>query len=103
MAGLRSISFLRSILCFCFFFCFFCFFQIGPSYSLSDYFRQNFCPFGPWIFICKASVRDFCHIQSTLVISKSKGLSEILRDIRVCKYQICRIEEKINRTITFHN
>ena len=41
-------------------------------------------------------------IQSTLVISKSKGLSEILRDIRSSTYQICRIEEKINRTTTFY-
>ena len=32
--------------------------------------------------------------QSTLVISNSKGLSEILRDIRTSTYQICRIEEK---------
>ena len=30
-------------------------------------------------------------IQSTLVISNSKGLSEILRDIRISTYQICRI------------
>ena len=42
------------------------------------------------------------HIQSTLVISKSKGLSYILRDIRTSTYQICRIEGKINRTTTFH-
>ena len=35
-----------------------------------------------------------CQLQSTLVISKSKGLSEILRDIRISTYQICRIEEK---------
>ena len=40
-------------------------------------------------------------IQSTLVISNSKGLSEILRDIRTSTYQICRIEEKIIRTATF--
>ena len=40
-------------------------------------------------------------IQSTLVISKSKGLSEILQDIRTSTYQICRIEEKIIRTTTF--
>ena len=33
-------------------------------------------------------------IQSTLVISNSKGLSEILRDIRSSTYQVCRIEEK---------
>ena len=34
-------------------------------------------------------------IQSTLVISKSKGLSEIFRDIRSSTYQVCRIVEKI--------
>ena len=34
----------------------------------------------------------FC-IQSTLVISKSKGLYEILRDIRTSTYQICRTGE----------
>ena len=48
-----------------------------------------------------------CHeyevIQSTLVISKSKGLSEILRDIRTSTYQICRIEEKkLIRLTTFN-
>ena len=42
------------------------------------------------------------HIQSTLVISNSKGLSAILRDIRTSSYQICRIEEKIIRTTTFN-
>ena len=31
-------------------------------------------------------------LQSTQVISKSKGLYEILRDIRTSTYQICRIE-----------
>ena len=41
-------------------------------------------------------------VQSTLVISKSKGLSEILRDIRTSTYQICRTEDKIFRTTTFH-
>ena len=41
-------------------------------------------------------------IQSTLVISNSKVLSEILRDIRTSTYQICRIEEKIIRTIAFN-
>ena len=41
-------------------------------------------------------------IQSTLVISNSKGLSEILRDIRTLTYQICRIEEKIIWTTTFN-
>ena len=43
------------------------------------------------------------YIQSTLVISNSKGLSEILRDIRTSTYQICRIEEKIIRLTTFNN
>ena len=33
-------------------------------------------------------------IQSTLVISKSKGPSKIVRDIRTSTYQICSIEEK---------
>ena len=42
------------------------------------------------------------HIQSTLVISNSKGLSEILRDIRTSTYQICRIEEKLIRLTTFN-
>ena len=41
-------------------------------------------------------------IQSTLVISNSKGLSEILRDIRTSTYQICRIEEKLIRLPTFN-
>ena len=34
-----------------------------------------------------------CHIQSTLVISKSKGLYETLRDIRTSTYQFCGTEE----------
>ena len=42
------------------------------------------------------------YIQSTLVLSKSKGLSEILQDICTLTYQICRIEEIINQTTTFH-
>ena len=41
-------------------------------------------------------------IQSILVISNSKGHSEILRDIRTSTYQICRIEEKIIRATTFN-
>ena len=35
-------------------------------------------------------------IKSTLAISKSKRLSEILRDIRTSIYQICRIEKNIS-------
>ena len=41
-------------------------------------------------------------IQSTLAISNSMGLSEILRYIRTSTYQICRIEEKIIRKTTFN-
>ena len=41
-------------------------------------------------------------IQSTLVISKFKGLSEIVRVIRTSTYQICKIKEMMNRTIIFH-
>ena len=33
-------------------------------------------------------------LQSTLLISNSKGHSEILRDIRTSTYQICRGEKK---------
>ena len=40
------------------------------------------------------------YLQSTLVISNSKGISEIFRDTST--YQICRIEEKIIRTTTFN-
>ena len=35
----------------------------------------------------------FFHLQSTLVISNSKGLYETLRDIRTSTYQICGNEE----------
>ena len=35
----------------------------------------------------------FYNIQSTLVISNSKGLYETLRDIRTSTYQICGTEE----------
>ena len=41
-------------------------------------------------------------VQSTLVISNSKGLSEILRDIRSSTYQVCRIEKKIIWLTTFN-
>ena len=42
------------------------------------------------------------HIQSALVTSKSKRLSEILRDIRTSTYQVCRIEEYINQMTTYN-
>ena len=45
------------------------------------------------------------YLQLTLVISKSKGLSEILRDIHTLTYQSCRTEEKnkLNKRITQKN
>ena len=36
------------------------------------------------------------HVQSTLVISKSKGPSKKLRDIRTSTYQMCSSEENNN-------
>ena len=39
-------------------------------------------------------INGYCNIQSTLVISKSKGLSGILRDIRTSTYQSRESEEK---------
>ena len=42
------------------------------------------------------------YIQSTLAISKSKGPSKTLRDIRTSTYQICSTEEKTIRTTKFH-
>ena len=42
------------------------------------------------------------NIQSTLVISKLKGPSETLRDIRSSTYQVFRIEANTNRTTKFH-
>ena len=41
-------------------------------------------------------------IQSTLVISKSKGPTKTIRDIRTSSFQICSIEEKTIRTTKFH-
>ena len=55
-----------------------------------------------YIDLDKALFATKKYLQSTLVISNSKGLSEILRDIRTSTYQSCRIEEKIVRTTTFN-
>ena len=38
-------------------------------------------------------------IQSTLVISKSKGPSETLRDIHTSTYQICKTENFTNEPV----
>ena len=45
---------------------------------------------------------NWIKVQSTLAISKSKGPSEILRDIRSSTYQMCRTEENTNQTTKFH-
>ena len=60
--------------------------------------------FEPLNFYCscdvcsKIFIRADClqrhKLQSTLVISKSKGPSKTVRDIRTSTYQICSIEEK---------
>ena len=42
------------------------------------------------------------NIQSTRVISNSKGLSEIIRGICTSTYQICSIEEKLIGLTTFN-
>ena len=47
-------------------------------------------------------LEKYLELQSTLVISNSKRLSEILHDIHTSTYQICRIEEKIIRLTTFN-
>ena len=43
------------------------------------------------------------NIQSTLIISKSKGSAETLRDIRTSTYQMYRIEENTNEQPNFTN
>ena len=42
------------------------------------------------------------HVQSTLVILKSNGPSETLRDIRTSTHQVCRIWENTKRTTKFY-
>ena len=41
--------------------------------------------------------KSMSELQSTLVISNSKGLSEIIRDMRTSTHQTFRIEEKLIR------
>ena len=64
----------------------------------------------PWSNCSKSRSSQVSHclpfhlmdLQSTLIISKSKGPSETLRDIRSSTYQMCGIEENTNRTNKFH-
>ena len=60
----------------------FAFFLISPDYHLG----------------CQLVRIAVSHVQSILVISKSKGPPETLRDIRTSTYQMCRIEENTSRT-----
>ena len=46
-----------------------------------------------FVVFLSAELMNILLIPSTLIISNSKGLSEILRDIRISTYQICRSEE----------
>ena len=66
-----------------------------------DYMKHNL-PFRFLFEILEGLLSGKYKVQSTPVISKSKGPSKILRDIRSSTYEICRTEEKINRTTTFH-
>ena len=50
---------------------------------------------------CFSLLKNLNQLPSTLIISKSKGLSEIIWDIRTLTYQICRIKGKLNQTATF--
>ena len=47
-------------------------------------------------------VSEKCNYSRRLVISKSKGPSETLRDIRASTYQMYSIEENTNGTTKFH-
>ena len=55
-----------------------------------------------YMFSCMDVAVFVLILQSTLVISKSKGPSETLRDIRISTYQIWRIEENTSGTSKFH-
>ena len=60
------------------------------------YFLSFVCKFIPQFLEMLASYIEepLRYIQSTLVISKSKGPSKTVQDIRTSTYQICSIEEK---------
>ena len=74
-----------------------------PALKFFKVFEGAF-PVQPYCFSYQPHIKTFnkMKIQLTLVVSNSKGLSEILRDILTSTYQICRIEEKIIRTTTFN-
>ena len=67
-----------------------CSLSIG-TFALSV--KQSFVNNDSCVFFLNICTPQFVTIQSTLVISNSKGLSETLRDISTSKYQSCRSEE----------
>ena len=62
----------------------------------------SFAPLFCWSCLTLLGYPDVI-IQSTLVISKSKGPSKTLRDIRTSTYQIYSIEEKMFEQPNFTN
>ena len=69
-------------------------------FLLDEHLGQGRYPIRTFLIIdTKSKVQVYIQftVQSTLVISKSKGPSETLRDIRTSTYQMCRIEENTNR------
>ena len=69
------------------------------SLSFNIYSKQGIFCHGS-SYLCIKNMDNY--IQSTLVISKSKGPSKTVRDIRSSTYQIFRIEENTNCTTKFH-
>ena len=67
------------------------------SVSLYKYFDIYLTIFHAW-----GSANTSTNIQSTLVISKSKGPSKTLRDTCTSIYRICSIEEKTIWTTKFY-
>ena len=75
----------------------------GLQIDLSQYGMDIIKPLAGMFVDLQAYFLYMIGIQSTLVISNSKGLYETLRDIRSSAYQIYGTEEKtINRTTTFN-
>ena len=63
---------------------------------LEVYFRYNLPAFQKWQIIILILNFFVKYIQLTLAISKSKGPSKTLRDIRTSTYQVCSIEVESN-------
>ena len=74
----------------------------GATETLQMLWHRTFNSDTPLLVEKKHQAHVFNKIQSTLVISKSKGPAETLRDIRTSTYQMCKIEENTKRTIKVH-